>query len=91
MKVSVLGPWAEKPEAMGLLRNLGKALVKQAFRGPAAGVTCWAEKHNAPEMARNIRKSLQNQWYLHVPHHFPQSGRDLLQYACRPYGIIAEA
>ena len=43
MKVSGLGPW-EKIDAMGLLRNRGKALVKQAFRDPAAGVTCWAEK-----------------------------------------------
>ena len=69
--------------AMGLLRNLGKALVKQAFRDPAAGVTCWAKKDNAPEVARNVRKTLQNQWYLHVPHHFPQNGRNLLQSACR--------
>ena len=38
--------WAlgKKNNAMGLLRNGGKALVKQAFRDPAAGVTCWAKK-----------------------------------------------
>ena len=88
MKVSGLGPWAKKNNAMGLLEHLGKALVKQAFRDPAAGVTCWAEKNNAPEVARKIGKTLQNQWYLHVPHHFPQNGRDLLQRASRGYGII---
>ena len=82
--------WAlgKKNNAMGLLRNRGKALVKQAFRDPAAGVTCWAKKNNAPEVARNTRKTLQNQWYLHVPHHFPQNGRDPLQRASRGYGII---
>ena len=36
--------WMWGNNAMGLLRNLQKALVTQAFRDPAAGVTCWAKK-----------------------------------------------
>ena len=70
MKDSGLGPWAKINDAMGLLENLGKALVKQAFRDPAADVTCWAKKTMPFREPETQGKRCKNQWYLHGLHHF---------------------
>ena len=52
------GALGKKHKAMGLLRNLGKLLEKQAFRVPAAAAMCWAKKNNAPEVVRNTSETL---------------------------------